>query len=83
MAPQNRPHTTKLFHFQRSAMEPVGMVAVVSMKATMYRKKAEQRRRGVVTDVGPSPCHRNAQLPLPISGVERASARRARSSPGS
>jgi hypothetical protein len=30
----------KLFQFQRSAIEPVGMVAVVSIKATMYRKKA-------------------------------------------
>jgi hypothetical protein len=39
MAPQNRPHQQKLFHFQRSAIEPVGIVAVVSMKATMYRKK--------------------------------------------
>jgi len=35
MAPQNRPHTTKDFHFHRSAIEPVGMVATVSMKATM------------------------------------------------
>ena len=35
MAPQNRPHTTNDFHFHRSAMLPVGMVAVVSMKATM------------------------------------------------
>lgn len=32
-------HQMNEFHFQRSAIEPVGMVAVVSMKATMYRKK--------------------------------------------
>ena len=35
MAPQNRPQITKLFHFHRSAIDPVGIVAVVSMKATM------------------------------------------------
>ena len=35
MAPQNRPQPTNAFHFHRSAMAPVGMVAVVSMKATM------------------------------------------------
>ena len=35
MAPQKRPQTTKAFHFHRSAMAPVGIVATVSMKATM------------------------------------------------
>ena len=35
MAPQKKPQMTKLFHFQRSAMAPVGMVATVSMNATM------------------------------------------------
>jgi hypothetical protein len=35
MAPQKRPQTTNDFHFQRSAIEPVGIVATVSMKATM------------------------------------------------
>ena len=34
-APQNRPHMQKLLHFHRSAIDPVGIVAVVSMKATM------------------------------------------------
>ena len=32
---QKRPQSTKFFHFQRSAMAPVGIVAVASMKATM------------------------------------------------
>ena len=35
MAPTKSPQPTKDFHFQRSAIDPVGMVAVVSMKATM------------------------------------------------
>ena len=35
MAPQNRPHPTNDFHFHRSAIDPVGIVAVVSMNATM------------------------------------------------
>ena len=35
---QKKPQSTKLFHFQRSAIAPVGIVAVASMKATMYRK---------------------------------------------
>jgi hypothetical protein len=35
MAPQKKPQITKLPHFQRSAMAPVGIVATVSMKATM------------------------------------------------
>ncbi len=35
MAPQKRPQRTNEFHFQRSAMAPVGIVATVSMKATM------------------------------------------------
>ena len=35
MAPQNRPQSTNDLYFQRSAIDPVGMVAVVSMKATM------------------------------------------------
>jgi hypothetical protein len=34
MAPQNRPHRMKLLNFHRSANDPVGMVATVSMKAT-------------------------------------------------
>ena len=29
------PRSTKLFHFHRSAIAPVGIVATVSMKATM------------------------------------------------
>src|SRR4051812_28206323 len=32
---QKKPQTTKLFHRHRSAMAPVGMVAVASMNATM------------------------------------------------
>ncbi len=35
MPPQNSPQMTNDFHRQRSAIEPVGMVAVVSMNATM------------------------------------------------
>ena len=35
MAPQKRPQSAKEFHFHRSAMAPVGIVATVSMKATM------------------------------------------------
>ena len=35
MAPQKKPQPTKLFHFQRSAIAPVGIVATVSMNATM------------------------------------------------
>jgi hypothetical protein len=35
MAPQNTAQSVKFFHFHRSAMDPVGMVAVVSMNAYM------------------------------------------------
>ena len=35
MAPQKRPQRMNEFHFHRSAIDPVGMVATVSMNATM------------------------------------------------
>ena len=35
MPPQKKPQSTKLPHFHRSAIAPVGIVAVVSMNATM------------------------------------------------
>ena len=70
MAPQNRPHPTKAFHFHRSAMAPVGIVATVSMKATMYRKKPMTAAPPAVTmalpDRAKPPCHRKTQLPLPM-----------------
>src|SRR5262245_38203815 len=40
IAPQNRPQPTNAFHFHRSAIAPVGIVAVVSMTATTLRKTA-------------------------------------------
>ena len=78
MAPQNRPQPTNAFQFQRSAIEPVGIVAVVSMKATMYRNIAATGaaflRLCRLVSAKP-PCQRNTQFPLPISGppVEESS----------
>ncbi len=42
----HRPITTKPMNFKRSAIEPVGMVAAVSMKTIWNRKKASSRRVG-------------------------------------
>ena len=71
IAAQKKPQTTKLFHRHRSAIAPVGIVAVASMKATMYRKKPmtapEYTPLPVRSVRANPPFHRKTQWPLPIS----------------
>ncbi len=64
-------------NFHRSAIEPVGIVAVVSMKATMYKKKAMMaplftRSPALKALPAQPPCQRNTQSPLPISELPAA-----------
>src|SRR5580692_5298957 len=57
-ATQN-PYATKLFHDQRSAMAPVGIVAVVSMKTIMKKNRA-------MTLTSSSPCRQKPLVPRTV-----------------
>src|SRR5262245_52977947 len=69
MAPQKKPQITKLPHFHRSAIAPVGIVAVVSMKATMYRNQASTPASIPAPESAQPPFHRNTQFPSPIRAL--------------
>ena len=65
----------KLLHFQRSAIEPVGIVATVSINATMYKNNPRSAGVMVPVDIAQPPWYKNTQLPLPMSGSPTGSVR--------